>query len=247
MPISLRKAALYEKFRPTHADEAIVELLSTIGSVDVVADVGAGTGQLARLFTSECSSVYVVEPDSSMRTVAQKALGGCLSIQIVNGSAEGTSLPDGGVDLIVIGDAFHRFRPEACTELRRILKDGGWVALFGNPRVKSEFEDVLFSKLAALESLASRTEKAWHRMSTEHLFGVGAIQNLRSRPRPLTRDWEAFFGAACSGVEAPEPEDEEFTQFEAINREVFEVFAVDGEIPLNYETTVSFGQPRMPD
>ena len=34
-----------------------------------------------------------------------------------------------------------------------------------------------------------------------------------------------------------------FMQFEAINREVFDAFAVDSKIQIDYETRVSFGQP----
>jgi len=55
--------------------------------------------------------------------------------------------------------------------------------------------------------------------------------------------WTAFFGAACAGIEAPERTDRDFMQFEAINREVFDAFAVDSKIQIDYETRVSFGQP----
>ena len=37
--------------------------------------------------------------------------------------------------------------------------------------------------------------------------------------------------------------DPEFGEFEAINRDVFETFAVAGKIQMNYETRVVFGQP----
>jgi hypothetical protein len=47
----------------------------------------------------------------------------------------------------------------------------------------------------------------------------------------------------CAGIEAPEPDDSEFAQFEAINQEVFDTFAVDGKIRIDYETEVSFGRP----
>jgi hypothetical protein len=55
--------------------------------------------------------------------------------------------------------------------------------------------------------------------------------------------WTAFFGAACAGIEAPERTDRDFRRFEAINREVFDAFAVDGKIQIDYETRLSFGQP----
>jgi hypothetical protein len=54
-----------------------------------------------------------------MRQVAQATLVAFPTIKIVSGSAAQTTLADNSIDLIVIGNAFHRFRPEACTDLRR--------------------------------------------------------------------------------------------------------------------------------
>ena len=48
--ISTEKAVLYEKYRLPYASEAVDDLLGRIGQARVIADIGAGTGQLARLF-----------------------------------------------------------------------------------------------------------------------------------------------------------------------------------------------------
>jgi hypothetical protein len=58
-----------------------------------------------------------------------------------------------------------------------------------------------------------------------------------------SEDWAAFFGAACAGIEAPEPGDDDFAQFDRLHRQVFEQFAVNGKIQVDYETVVNFGQP----
>jgi len=52
-----------------------------------------------------------------------------------------------------------------------------------------------------------------------------------------------LFGAACAAMESPEPSDPEFARFEAIQREVFAAFAVDGQFENAYETRVTLGQP----
>ena len=50
MAMTIEKAVLYEKYRLPYAERAVADLLDYIGVVQVVADIGAGTGQLARLF-----------------------------------------------------------------------------------------------------------------------------------------------------------------------------------------------------
>lgn len=145
--ISIEKATLYETYRLPYAPEAVAEILGRIGQVRVVADIGAGTGQVARLFADRSAKVYVIEPDPAMRQVASSALSGFASIEILAALAEQTTLADYSIDLIVIGNAFHRFRPEACAELRRILKQQGWIALFAYTFLNKAFTDMLFSKL----------------------------------------------------------------------------------------------------
>ena len=242
--ISIEKAKLYEKYRLPYATEAVNSLLERIGKVEVVADIGAGTGQLARLFAERCTKIYLVEPDPAMRQVASAALGNFSKIEIRPGLAEHTTLAANSIDLIVVGNAFHRFKPEACTELRHILKHQGWIALFAYTFTNSTFTNLLFSKLSYLKSVSNRIEKSWHRTPVEDLFGQGQIYTL-SFPQSHTESWTAFFGAACAGLEAPAREDQDFAQFEAINREVFNSFAVDGKIQIEYETQISFGQPLV--
>ena len=242
--MSIEKAILYERYRLPYASEAVDQLLGRIGEVQVVADIGAGTGQLARLFADRCARVYAIEPDPAMRKVASASLERFATVETCAGTAEQTTLAESSIDLIVIGNAFHRFKPEACDELRCILKKPGWIALFSYTFTNQAFTEMLFPRLAALKETASRIDKSWHRTPLHLLFGTAQIHTL-NYPQSHIEDWTVFFGSACAGIEAPERADRDFEQFEAINREVFNTFAENGKIRIDYETQVSFGQPLL--
>lgn len=239
-PVSLHKAWLYERHRLPYAHEAMTELLAWTGPVAVAADVGAGTGQLARLLGHRVGRVLAIEPDPAMRGVGMQVLAEMPAVEFVDGTAEATTLADHGTDLIVVGSAYHRFRAEACTEFARILRPPGRVALFSYTFTDRAFIDTVFPKLAALPGLAARMTASWRRLPLEALFG--SREPVTSRcPQTVTETWEAFFGAACAGIEAPERDDPEFPRFEQINREAFAALAVDGRLTVHYETCLTYG------
>lgn len=240
--MNLQKATLYEQYRLPYASEMVDDLMQQVGQAAVVADIGAGTGQLARLFAPRCDRVYAVEPDTAMREVAAEALKAYPNIEIIPAAAEATTLPDHSVDLIVIGNAYHRFRPEAVDELHRILKPSGWIAVISYNFTNQAFADMLFPRLSALEGFAARSTKNWYRLPVDNLFSGQPMQALHYA-QTFTENWAAFWGSAQSGIEAPEPADPDFAQFQAINWEVFDAFSVDGQFEVAYETHVFFGQP----
>ena len=241
MAVSIERATLYERYRLPYASQAVHDVLDYIGPVEVMADIGAGNGQLARLFAGR-ARIYAVEPEPAMREVASAALAQWPGIEVRAGSAEQTTLPENSLDLIVIGNAFHRFKAEACDELRRILKPSGWIALFSWALTNKPLEDMRNARLAELTVARSRVSKIWHGLPPETLFGEGHIHR-RTYSQSRTDDWTTFFGSACTWLEAPEPGDEEFAPFEKLNRDVFEAFAVNGAVKIDYETHLAFGQP----
>ena len=244
MAVSVERATLYEKYRLPYAKQAVTDLLDYIGPVQVMADIGAGNGQLTRLFAERCARIYAVEPEPAMRQVASTALARWPTIEVRAGSAEQTTLPERSLDLIVAGNAFHRFKPEACAELRRILKPSGWIALFTYELTNKALHDMRSAKYAALKRSNTRVSKVWIGMPREELFGEGQI-HTRTYQQSRIDDWTTFFGTACTWLEAPEPGDPEFEQYESLNREVFEAFAVNGAVKIDYETQLAFGQPLV--
>ena len=70
MATTIEKAQLYHQYRLPYPNVLANDLVKRIGVTPVIADIGAGTGQLTQLFMSYCDQIYTVEPDSAMRTSA---------------------------------------------------------------------------------------------------------------------------------------------------------------------------------
>jgi len=142
----------YVKYRP-HYPAAIVSYIQerfgfTSGTI---ADVGAGTGILTELFLNAGYNVYAVEPNGPMLEKATALLKEQPGFTAVNGTAEESTLPNGSVDAVMAGQAFHWFNPEKSkAEFTRILKPNGLVVLVWNERrTEAPFEqdyDVLINK-----------------------------------------------------------------------------------------------------
>jgi len=127
-------AAAYELARPGYPDDAIDVLRVELGIAEGtrVCDLAAGTGKLTRRLMEVGASVVAVEPVEAMRAQLQLAVPG---VEAVDGHAESLPLPDASVDLVTVAQAFHWFEaPAALTEIARILRPGGGLALLWNER-----------------------------------------------------------------------------------------------------------------
>ncbi|MBO4636894.1 MAG: class I SAM-dependent methyltransferase [Clostridiales bacterium] len=131
----------YTAGRPGYASALIDWFYSDCGlSRDsVIADIGSGTGKFAVSFLKRGNEVYCVEPNDDMRAEAERELNGFLNFHSVRGGAEDTTLPSCFADLITTAQAFHWFDADKFrSECKRIIKDGGKVALIWNVRDRSD-------------------------------------------------------------------------------------------------------------
>ncbi len=130
------KAENYVKARPSYA-KMLIEKLKTynLGNESTVADIGCGTGIFARQLLEIGAKVYGVEINDEMRSKAEVNLAAFSDFISVNACAEDTTLADESVDFITCAQSFHWFdKKKFKVECKRILKDGGYVALVWNSR-----------------------------------------------------------------------------------------------------------------
>src|SRR5438270_4900638 len=127
----------YAKYRPGYPRQ-MFELLKDECALfrhTYIADVGCGTGILARYFLEEGNIVLGIEPNAEMRAYADLDLAQFKKFTSVDATAEATTLPDTSVDMVTAAQAAHWFDfAKARAEFVRILKPGGWVVLVWNER-----------------------------------------------------------------------------------------------------------------
>jgi SAM-dependent methyltransferase len=132
-----RAVAAYERGRPGYPVEAVAELVRLLGIAPgaTVLDLAAGSGKLTRQLLPAGAELLAVEPSRAMRErLAATAPG----VRVLEGTAEAIPLPDGGLDAVTVGQAFHWFDgSRALAELQRVLRPGGRVGLIWNLRDES--------------------------------------------------------------------------------------------------------------
>lgn len=129
----------YAHYRPGYPAEVLDELARACGLTPdwVIADIGSGTGNLARLFLDAGYQVIGVEPNREMREAGERLLAAYPAFRSLDGAAERIPLAAQSVDLITVGQALHWFDADcARVEFLRILRHDGWVAVVWNDRLR---------------------------------------------------------------------------------------------------------------
>lgn len=127
-------ARTYERARPDYPPEVVTWLATRLDlrAGRTVMDLAAGTGKLTRLLLATGATVIAVEPLAAMREVLAEQVP---DARILEGTAEAIPLADGSLDAVTVAQAFHWFDGEAAlTEIARVLRPGGHLALVWNRR-----------------------------------------------------------------------------------------------------------------
>jgi len=245
VPRFSERAHSYDRFRWDYVDEAVKTVIAECGLSPnaVVADIGSGTGMLARHFVDRVGMVLAVEPSAEMRAIAAQQVRG--AVRHINGFADNTSLPDHHVDMIAIGRALHWF-PSVSTrkEFHRIVKPGGWMAVFSVPCTNEK----LLEGLRGVRTVENGWAVAADKMHRENVplsfyFGHEGFKKL-SFPASVLETRDEFVGRACSFSPAPTENHPLRPRFEAALGDVFEQYAVGGVLQISIATEVTFGQIR---
>ena len=153
------RALDYDRYRQRYPTQEILSRLRAwcgLTSAWLVADIGAGTGMLAEVFLENGNRVLAIEPNPDMREQMRAAFAATPQLEVIDATAEATTLPDASVDLVAAGRAFHWFDKErALAEFRRILKPGGWIALIAGDRDRDCKDPEYRPQIDAYENLMS--------------------------------------------------------------------------------------------
>jgi SAM-dependent methyltransferase len=239
------RVADYVRYRPGYPAAFIDVLRDECGlrPDHVIADVGSGTGILAKLFLDNGNRVFGVEPNDEMRRAGEEYLSGFAKFSSVNGSAEKTTLSDACVGFVVAGQAFHWFEPVAArAEFRRILRPGGLVVVIWNERW---LDGTPF--LRGYEALLRRFGKDYAQVS-ESYPRLAQIQGFfphaiahKSFSNFQEFDFAALAGRVRSSSYMPQEGDASFAPMMSALRELFDTTQQSGRVRMDYTTQVYWG------
>jgi len=131
-----RTAPFYESFRPVYPAAVLLDLAKRTGSLqrpaDRLVDLGCGTGQITFGLSGLFDSVIAVdqEPDMVEFGITKSDLLDITNIRWLATPAQELDMEDGSVDLVTIGNAFHRLPRELIADhAKRWIRPGGHIAL----------------------------------------------------------------------------------------------------------------------
>jgi SAM-dependent methyltransferase len=202
-------ADVYEESRPGYPAEAIDWLAGELGlrpNVTVV-DLAAGTGKLTRLLIPTGAEVIAVEPVGEMRRALRRTSP---EADARAGTAERTGIPASSADAVTVAQAFHWFDgPKALTEIHRVLRAAGRLALVWNIRdldhpTQRAVDDLLAPHRG---DTPSHRRGHWRRaLDASDLFEPAAKRRF---PNVQTLDAESLVSRVASTsfiADLPEPE-----------------------------------------
>lgn len=238
----------YIQYRPGYPQGVLTTLCEECGlSADsVIADVGSGTGLLARLFLDLGCRVTGIEPNPEMRAAGERLLGQYPRFTSADGSAESTGLPAASVDFVTAGQAFHWFDPTLTrAEFQRILKPGGWVALVWNER-RLDSTPFLRAYESLLDAYAVDYQQINHRNVEQDpnilpAFFGGAYQVARF-DYVQKFGFEGVRGRLESSSYVPGPGHPNYAPMMAELRRVFDACQKDGTVDIEYDTRMFYGK-----
>jgi SAM-dependent methyltransferase len=236
----------YVKYRPHYSKDVVQALQRACGlsPEHSIADVGCGTGLLAKIFLENGNRVVGVEPNREMRIAGENSLAAYPGFSMVDGSAEATGLPDASADFVIAGQAFHWFRPDDTRpEFARILKPQGWVALVWHDR-----DTASKPFLRAYEDFVRRHSTDYEHVAHKYLASYDALQRffapdevrLIEQHNQQQLDFDGLRGRLLSSSYIPKAGD----PYEAMMRELpalFSSYAENARVTLEYDTKIYYG------
>lgn len=242
----------YIKYRPGYPASIVDTLHAECGLAPgaTVADIGSGTGLLARLFLEYGCRVTGIEPNLEMRAAGERLLVGLPGYTSCDGSAESTGLGESSVDFVTAGQAFHWFDPQlARQEFMRILRPEGWVVLVWNERrldstpFLRDYEALLQVYATDYNQINHRNVEADSQIIPTFFGGEYRVKRFDNRQ---VFDYAGLEGRLLSSSYTPEESDPRFTPMLAELRRIFERHQQGGQVIFELDTRMHYGRLTAP-
>ena len=213
------KAKSYDIGRPEYPQDFFNFVYDEIGikPSEVIADIGCGTGKIAKHFLEYGNTVVGVEPDSDMLSIAKSKLSVYPKFFPIQKSAENTGIEEGSIDHIFCGNSYHWFeRSKVVPEFRRILRDNCKILIStlggGSNPYDAELRQINENFKKDVSMVISDTSPAFSKgTSIEKTFSYVVYE---------TKD--EFLHGALSASFAPSVRDETYAPFVREVEELFE-------------------------
>jgi len=219
------RAADYALYRPGYPPETLDVLRAWCGlQVEhTIADIGSGTGLLAKLFLENGNRVFGVEPNPEMRA---------------------TTLPARSVDLVAAAQAFHWFdAPSTRREFRRILKPKGRVVILWNERLLEEtaFLRDYEALLRRFGTDYAKVDESYPRAEQMLAFFGECEFTSHSLPNAQDFDFDGLCGRLRSSSYVPAPDHPQFAPMLRELRRIFAAHETNGVVRIEYRTRIYAG------
>jgi len=238
------KASVYAISRPDYAPEALAAFqdLVMLPRQSIVLDVGSGTGMLTRHLLEHFETVYALEPNQAMRTIAERNLDNHPGFHSLDARAEQIPLPDHSVDLIAVGQAIHWFQPGATlAAFQRISKPQTWL-LTAYIKSMDEAINQALDKLFTEENgcLPRDEHPPSNQVPESYYFSDGNYKTMQFH-HTSEENWERFLGGIGSAAYAPDAGHPLYNKFIQVARTIFERFSQNNLLRWEIATEISFG------
>lgn len=245
------KVANYEKYRPHYPEElfCFLEEREILKEGCVIADIGSGTGIFSKPFLKRGYTVFGVEPNKEMRAAAEINFCNQNNFKSVNGTAEGTFLPNNTIDVIVVAQAFHWFNlPKTFSEFKRILKPNGTVALVWNDR-RIDSTDFLkvyedFLKMFGIDYLKVNHKNIQQKKTFDQFFGSNNYQEKKFY-NFQELDFAGLKGRVLSSSYIPNEQHIDFEFMINCLKKIFIRYQENGKVRLDYDTKIYYGNIKF--
>jgi len=206
------KAENYDIGRPEYPKDFFDYIYGELGLREnsVIADIGAGTGKIAKEFLGRGSSVFAVEPDKDMLFYLKRNLDGFEKAAIIEAAAENTGIASNATDLIFCGNSYMWFdRKKVVPEFQRIARE-------------SESNNIILARLGPGESNHTEAlleiEKRFHKPNSSRPPNIAppfVSNKFTAKTFEFTfyQSCEQFLHGCLSMSAAPNDEDSDFEMY----------------------------------